>query len=155
MINSIQKENIFVYLYTFLQSDANLIQVKFANSRSQCLNMLSNPRCTEFKSLSENLSLMVFKNKTIKLDKAYLSGFTVLDISKVIFFEGIYKKIHSVFGSKNCYNNYVDTDSSIFTILDPDNNFLERIVAHRHLFDLSKLEQDHEIFKTNPHLPGL
>ena len=68
--------------------------------------------------IDENLVLLEMKKKKITFNKPIFTGFSILEISKVWFYEMVYNVILTNFENVNI--SYVDTDSCVFeTSSDP------------------------------------
>ncbi|CAG7723593.1 unnamed protein product, partial [Allacma fusca] len=137
-----------------LQANKNNLTVKFCNSSQQARKLISLNRCADFVPITETLSMVMLRPLTVKLDKPTITGMTVLDLAKVIFYTNYYQRLKSVFQDR-ITNLYMDTDSSLCIIRDPENTFWEDLVNHRQFFDFSKIPATHEIFKRNNQIPNL
>ncbi|CAG7817203.1 unnamed protein product, partial [Allacma fusca] len=137
-----------------LQANKNNLIVKFCSSSQQARKLISMNRCADFIPITETLSMVMLTPLTVKLDKPTITGMTVLDLAKVIFYTNYYQRLKPIFGDR-ITNLYVDTDSSLSIIRDPHNAFWNDIVASRQFFDFSKIPTTHGIFQKYNHIPDL
>jgi len=128
--------------------------VKFCRSREKAIEFLSGHRIKDFVPLKEHLSLILLKPKKLEEDKIIQSGFTVLEYAKQIFYEGYYQQLKKVFGER-CSMAYMDTDSAVCYVHDPQKTFLEDIINHKDFFDFSKVSSDCDLLAKNPELVNL
>ncbi|CAG7786752.1 unnamed protein product, partial [Allacma fusca] len=89
--------------------------------------------------------------KLVTLNKPIQSGMVVLDLAKVIFFHGYYQQLKVVFPG-GISMLYMDTDSAVILVNDPQRTFLQDLAKHKQFFDFSKLPKDHEIFREHEQL---
>jgi len=137
-----------------LQQVKNRIQVKICTSKAEAEHYISLPNFKSFKQLSPNLSIIILVPKKVLFDKPIYSGFAILEFSKLIYYTGYYQQLKKIFGARiSCA--YLDTDSAVTKIRDPDNTFYSDLVKNKQYFDFSKIPEDHEIFKLYSHIPDL
>ena len=123
-----------------LQSNKNLLEVRFCRTRTEALEYISSPRIRDFVILKPNLSMILLHPEVIQHDKIIQSGFTVLEYAKLIFYDAWYNKLKGIFQDR-IEMAYMDTDSSICNVVDPDNTFLDDLASHRQFFDGVKFQK--------------
>ena len=138
-----------------LLSAKNKIEVKFCTSRTQALKLLADPRLKTFKSLSPNLSLMTFRPRTQTFQNPIGVGFSILGISKRVFYSAVYDQLFKIFGPNLRVGSF-DTDGMCFYYDEVEpGSFYEGLVNNEQYFDFSKLPETHEIFQQYGHVPNL
>ena len=137
-----------------LLSAKNKIEVGFCTSRTQALKKLADSRLKDFKALSPNLSMMIFRPKTQTFQNPIGTGFSILGLSKRIFYEAYYQLV-SIFGPTLRLGQF-DTDGCIVYYDETyPGSFYDVLFKNEKDFDLSKLPADHEFFQRYSHVPDL
>ena len=96
----------------FIQDVRKYSNIKFINNEKDLGRYISNPFFEDCVELSNNICIVFMKNETIKLDRLYSIGFSILELSKHHMFSAWYKFILPVF-ENNCKLVLTDTDSFV------------------------------------------
>ena len=92
----------------------------------------------------ENCDSYKFRQNEVLMDKPIYSGFTVLELSKLLTYETYYDKLQPHFSQENIHLHYMDTDSFVLSVntkdIIKDLKFLEDI------FDFSNLDKNHGLY---------
>jgi len=130
-----------------LQSPLDGIQVKVCLSRAEAEEHIADPNFKDWKRLTDNVSLFYFREKSVTYNKPTFIGQAILDLAKVHYYKAYYDDLKFIFGPR-VRVHYVDTDSAVLRIQDPENTFYEDLLNNYNIFDFSKIPSDHEIFET-------
>jgi len=99
----------------FIEQKRKHIKVDMVNTERKLMNAARNPRLDAFKIIHENFALCFSKPLTVKLDRAYPVGFTILERSKWFMVDAYYNKIKPAFQDKACASLvYTDTGMSFY-----------------------------------------
>ena len=91
----------------------------------------------------DNCDSYTFKQNEVLMDKPIYLGFTVLELSKLMY-ETYYDKLQPYFGQENIQLHYMDCDSFVLSI--ETENIINDLKNLENLFDLSNLNKNHELF---------
>ena len=90
-------------------------------------------------------NLYSFNKESIQFTKPIYVGFCVLELSKLLMYEGWYDKMQPYFGEDNLQLHYLDTDSFIFSF-KPIKSLIENLKHFKEDFDFSDLDLSHELY---------
>lgn len=129
------------------------IEVKFATRDTIAQKWIGSPRCNSFRIINPNLVAIFLSRKCVTLDKNYLVGFSILELSKLALFRTYYRVIQPALGVNNVSVVMSDTDSIIMHCKDRSKkDVLQQI---RYIMDFSNLERTHEYFsEKRKQIPG-
>ena len=113
-------------------------------------NAVSNDRFKDYEIINKTTSLLNIEKQCIKLDTPSYIGSTILDLSKIIFYDNWYKL-------KNRYKDnislmYYDTDSYLCHIKSQD---IYKDMAEMNIFDMSSYKHDFKYYKPGKYEMGL
>jgi len=134
-----------------LQSPLDGIKVKVCLSQSEAEEYISDPNFKDFKGITENVSLFFFRESSVTYNKPTFIGQAILDLAKIHYYKAYYGDLKNIFGTRMRVH-YLDTDSAVLAIKDPDDSFYKDLLNNSDVFDFSKIPSDHEIFEnvSNP-----
>ena len=78
------------------------------------------------------------------MDKPIHLGFAILEICKLLMYETYYDKLQPYFGRENLQLHYKDCHS--FVLGNRIQSFIKDSKNFETLFDISKLDENHELF---------
>lgn len=102
--------------------------------------LIVDPRFKKCNIFSESLVAIELHKTVVQMMKPIIVGFTVLEVSKLKMYQFHYDYMLPKFGS-DCFLNYTDTDSFIYTIFC-DDIYNECIKQDSHLFDTSNYPEN-------------
>ncbi|XP_052130593.1 uncharacterized protein LOC127751308 [Frankliniella occidentalis] len=98
---------------------------------------------TNWHIVNENLSLLTFRPKKVTLDRMLITGFSILDLSKLLFYSFFYDRLKPLFGPRvRVY--YADTDSVLIRVDDP--HFYEKMAEIKEFLDTSNYDKQHFLY---------
>ena len=124
----------------FIEQTRNYMTVKFCTNGEKVISHMSNPNFQNFKIISKNLVAFFEKNKSVKLNKAFPIGFTILDRSKEYMFSQFYEIVKPKFN--HCHVVMSDTDSLCLSVKEK-----------KTVNPLSKLKDNIDFSNYPPHHP--
>ena len=89
--------------------------------------------------------MYLLNKETIKITKPIYVGFCILELPKLLMYEGYYDKMQPYFGEDFLELHYLDTDSFIFSF-KPIKSLIEDFKYFREDFEFSDLEPSHELY---------
>ena len=98
-------------------------EVHICYTEEMALQFAEKPWFTEFKIMGSSLSLFIMKKKRVQLDKPFYLGFSILDISKFMFYSNWYDGYKKLWGS-SVKMLMCDTDSYIMEVTVPSSTEL-------------------------------
>ena len=140
--------SIYGKLVQNVRKQLNCVFVQNEKRLSKCL---SNPCFQHFRIIGKNCAVFFNRKRIVKMNKPYIAGFSVLDISKCHMFDLFYNKIKPAAPSAEIV--LTDTDSLLLTVPDmPKSQFLDSCES---IFDFSNYPTDHKRFSTEKKMiPG-
>ena len=129
-----------------LQSPLDRIQVKVCLSRAEAEEYIADPNFKDWKRLNDDVSLFYFRENSVTFNSPIFIGQAILDLAKVHYYKAYYDDLKNIFGPR-VRVHYVDTDSAVLCIQDPENSFFSDLLTNSDVFDFSKIPSDHEIFR--------
>ena len=118
-------------------------RIELLTKAKQLIKSLSKPTFDSFKIFTKNLVAVHLKKLKVMLDKPIYIGFSILDISKGLMYELLYKHLIKRYG-KNIILLFSDTDSFLVIVLTED--FHEDMQEMNYLFDTSNYPKDHFLY---------
>jgi hypothetical protein len=128
----------------FLQNARRFINATFFCSEKTFIRASNSPLFQSFKIMADNLVLGFSKPKTVHLNRPFLTGFSILELSKYVMYSIFYKQIRQFIPSANIAMS--DTDS--FLLMLPGSSPEMALEKIYHLMDFSNLDPDHFLFST-------
>jgi hypothetical protein len=127
-------------------------EVKFPSTEKQLRKLTASPRWCDLRIFKETLAALEMKKTSVVLNKPVFTGFTVLELSKLLMFQFWYECIKPLYGEK-VKLLYTDTDSLIIHVETED--VYQDMKEHSDWFDTSDYPTDHPCFSlTNKKVPG-
>ena len=129
----------------FIEQVRNRLNCFLVNKDKVLSRKITQNNFSHFKIFNENLVAVFSKKQSIKLDKAYAIGFSILEYSKLFMYKSFYLHIKPYF--KTCSILFTDTDSFCFVITkfkqDKHRNALDLL---NHIMDYSNFDSTHPKF---------
>ncbi len=107
--------------------------------------LLAKPQLQQFIIVNEDLVVVDRDRKAVFLNKPIYTGFTVLDVSKLLIFDFHYNVMIKRYGS-NARLLFSDTDSLCYHVFTDD--LYRDMLEYRHLLDTSAYPGDHPLHST-------
>ncbi|XP_015795454.1 uncharacterized protein LOC107371803 [Tetranychus urticae] len=121
------------------------IEVKLAMGERVATKRIANPLATRFKIIDEDKMLIQLKPECVLMDKAIVSGFTVLELSKLHVYKLYYGRFKKYYGDK-VQLVYSDTDSFLLEI--KSNNIITDMKQFNDIMDFGDLPNDHPLYSS-------
>ena len=112
--------------------------------------IVSNDRFKDYEIINENSALINIEKQCIKLDSPAYIGSTILNLSKIIFYDNWYK-LKDRYGD-NISLMYYDTDSYLCHIKTED---IYKDVSKMNIFDMTSYKSDFKYYKQGQYEMGL
>lgn len=100
----------------FLQNDRYHRRVRFVNDAAKAKVVMGRPEYAAHKIISEDLVAVFLEKKNVKLNKCYLVGVSILELSKLHMLQSFYREILPRLGADNMELVLTDTDSFILHV---------------------------------------
>ena len=121
------------------RSDTRLV-----TSAAHCKRLIEKPQMKGFKIFTENLAAVDLRRIRANIDKPFVVGFTVLELSKLLMYEFHYDYIQKEFGD-SAQLLFTDTDSLMYHISDC--NPYEKFYRDRQkYFDFASFPSSHKYY---------
>lgn len=120
------------------------MNVSFCTTEESVQKKLTSPLFTGFRIINTDLVTVFRKQSTIKMDKMYALGFTILERSKLHMFQCFYEIFQPYFGVDNVSMLFSDTDSLAMKVKTP--NLDAALLGLKKHFDFSNYPEDHHLF---------
>jgi len=153
---SIFEKNFFKLLINsvfgkFIENLRTQTNCVFVNKASRLARCLRNPAFDRWRIIGENLVVFYNKKKIVKMNKPYVIGFSVLDISKCHMFDLHYN--HIKVAAPNASVCLTDTDSLLLYL--PDMSKRTLLEKCKNIFDFSNYPKTHDLYDaTRKMIPG-
>jgi hypothetical protein len=126
--------------------------IKFPSTDEQLRKQTASPRFYSMRIFNENLAALELLKTSVMLNKPVYTGFTVLELSKLLMFQFWYQTIKPTYRDK-AKLLYTDTDSLIIHIETED--VYQDMREHGETYDTSDYPNNHPCFSTtNKKIPG-
>lgn len=134
-----------------VQNVRKQMSCNFVQSEASLHRALKNPCFQHFRIIGEKAAVFFNRKRIIKMNKPYIAGFSVLDISKNHMFELFYD--HIKLAAPKAEVVLTDTDSLLITVPNmTKDRFLD---SCRNVFDFSNYPRDHPRFdESKKMIPG-
>ena len=137
----------------WLQNVRKHIDVKLVTKLKFAQKWIGTPEFISYRIINENLIAIFLRKKEIKLDRNYLVGFTILELSKLTMFQTYYNVIEPFLWYTKCSIVMSDTDSFILHVKDRSTD--DVVWALRRIMDFSNYPKDHPFYDTScKQVPG-
>ena len=137
----------------WLQDVRKHIVVKLVNSLAKAQKWIGSPHFISYRIISESLIAVFLRKKEITLDRNYLVGFTILELSKRALFKTFYEDIQPKFDENQISVVMSDTDSLILHCNNHSTMEVMRKLAP--IMDFSNLPKDHPLYsEVRKQVPG-
>lgn len=135
-----------------MENVRNRKDVRFPKDLKQLRKLTASSRLYAYRIFKENLAAIELLKTSVVLNKPVYTGFTVLELSKLLMFQFWYECLKPLYGDK-ARLQYTDTDSLIIHI-ETDDVYAD-MKEHEEWFDFSDYPKDHPCFSTaNKKIPG-
>jgi hypothetical protein len=126
--------------------------VRFPKNEKQQRKLTASPRFHSQRIFHEDLAALELNKTSVSLNKPVYTGFSVLELSKLIMFEFWYTCIKPLYGEK-AKLLYTDTDSLVIWIETED--VYADMHVHSEWYDFSDYPKDHLCYSiANKKVPG-
>ena len=136
MVNSVYGKTI--------ESIANRKQVKIVKDPSAFSFLVTRPNYDRHIIINKDLVIVLLNPETVKVDKPYFIGFSILEISKFIMYDFFYNILRPYFGVDGISLLYSDTDSLALNIRTT--NIIQDLQNLKTNMDFSNLNPSHPLF---------
>ena len=123
------------------------LSCKFVRSAKQTLQSTSDPLFECMKFIDNDFGISFHKLSTVKMDKPFLIGFTILERSKEFMVRSYYEKIKPKFPRNYCSVLFSDTDSLCLKVIVQ--KFEDPIVKLKEIMDFSNYPKSHYLHNSN------
>jgi hypothetical protein len=127
-----------------IESVANRKQVKIIRDLKTLSFYITKPTYDCHIIINENLIVMILNPESVRVDKPYYIGFTILELAKNIMYDFFYNVLRPYFGEKGVSLLYTDTDSLAIQIKTCD--LLTDLKNLSSNMDFSNLNTLHPLF---------
>jgi hypothetical protein len=127
-----------------IESIVNRKQVKICRDPKSFSKLCSRPSYDRHIVINEDLVIVVMNPETVRVDKPYYIGFSILEISKFIMYDFFYNILRPYFGDNGVSLLYSDTDSLAINIRTSD--LLHDLKNLETNMDFSNLNLKHPLF---------
>ncbi|XP_053205601.1 uncharacterized protein LOC128392015 [Panonychus citri] len=118
------------------------VKVDVTTSEPMAARRLRKHLLQRFKIIDENKVMFQMKKDVVLMNKPIVTGFTVLELSKLHVYTLYYDTFKCTFGDR-CRLIYSDTDSLLIEL--KSNHLIEDLKQVEHVMDLSDLPQNHPL----------
>jgi len=135
-----------------MENVRNRKDVRFPKDLKQLRKLTASPKLYSYRIFKENLAAIELLKTSVVLNKPVYTGFTVLELSKLLMFQFWYHCLKPLYGDK-VRLLYTDTDSLIIHV-ETEDVYMD-MKKHEEWFDFSDYPRDHPCFSaTNKKVPG-
>ena len=127
-----------------IESIVNRKQVKIVKDPSIFCSLVTKPNFDRHIIINENLVIVLMNQESVRIDKPYYIGFSILEISKYIMYDFFYNILRPYFGDDGVELLYSDTDSLAINIKTGD--LLQDLNNLKSNMDFSNLHHSHPLF---------
>ena len=127
-----------------IESLNNRKQVKIVNNPTEFTKLISRPNYDRHIIINKDLAIVLFNPESVRVDKPYYIGFSILEISKYIMYDFFYNVLRPYFGDDGVDLLYSDTDSLAIKI--KTRNLLFDLQNLKSNMDFSNLNKEHPLF---------
>ena len=128
-----------------IQNDRKFLHVSLCRDEEQVRRRLGHPLFSNFKIINENLVSIFSRYGTVKLNKCYAVGFTILERSKDwVYRQYYYHILDQLGGPGNCQVAFSDTDSLCLYIRTRNRHDALRLISD--VMDFSNYPRDHPLY---------
>jgi hypothetical protein len=125
-----------------LQNARNYTSAKFFYNAPPALRFANNPLFKSFRVLAENLVVGFGKQKTLTMDKPFIVGWSVLELSKYFMYSIWYNQIKRLIPKARMLAT--DTDSFIMCVPGKEPESILKKLSH--IMDFSNVPTSHELY---------
>jgi hypothetical protein len=118
------------------------LDCKIVQDEKLVRKLLASPRYKSMKILHENLVLIFLNRTSIRLNKGFAIGFSILEMSKFFMYQQYYEVIKPALG--DCTVLMSDTDSLMLSVRSKEPE--EHLIKLRHIIDFSNYPREHPLF---------
>lgn len=119
---------------------------EIVNQEDRAKKLLSKITLKENRIINDDLCIMSFTKLSIELNKPIYTGFSVLDLSKLLMYDFHYNVMKKNF---DCDLLFTDTDSLAYEVKCPTKQYYEKILKLKNFFDTSNYPVDHLLYNTS------
>lgn len=94
-----------------IENKTKHVTVRFCSTSSRSARYIGHPLAVSRRIINPNLIAVFLRKHRVMFDRAYLVGFSVLELSKTFMYKTYYTDILPALGRKNIELLYMDTDS--------------------------------------------
>ena len=122
------KNSNLIFLLQSIQNSRDHINVKFVRTRKKMSELARKRNFLNYQKITKNFVAISSRPETVKLDRAFAIGFTILEKSKYVMYSSYYKILKPHFGNieliaTDTGNTLVFSffDSQVFEVLENAN----------------------------------
>ena len=130
----------------FLQNDRHHRNVRFLSDGEKSKNVIARREYISHRIFSENLIAVFMRKQKVKLNKCYLIGFSILELSKLHMLSSYHCYIRPFLGEENVSLVLTDTDSYVLHVKNMTR--LHMLKKLSPLMDFSNYPPQHPMFST-------
>jgi len=137
----------------WLQDKRKNIEVKIAKKETTAQKYIASPNYQSHRHLEGGLIAVFVTNKNVRMDRNYLIGFTILELSKLLMSQLYYSYIQPILGQNMVQVAFQDTDS--FILHCKNRSKMEVLTLLEPILDLSNQPKDSPLFSNSrKKIPG-
>jgi hypothetical protein len=121
------------------------MEMRLVTSFKKLSKLVASPWYEECRVFNDNLIAVKSVRKVVELNKPIYTGFSVLDLSKLLMYDFHYGYIKTMYGN-NAELLFTDTDSLAYIIKTAD--IYADMLTNLHLFDTSEYPEDSPLHST-------
>ena len=121
----------------FIEQTRNYLNVRLCKNETACSKLITSPRFSNLKIISEGLVAVFLKQPTITLNKAFPIGFSILERSKDFMYKQFYQVIRPQLHHAEVDVLFSDTDSFGLRIKSQGGQQEDVFEKLRSIFDFS------------------
>jgi hypothetical protein len=127
-----------------MESLRNRINVKLVNNEKEFLKLVAKPTFQNYTIVNENLVMVKIQKEKLLQNKPMYTGFTVLELSKVLMYKFHYEKILPRYSPDKARLLFTDTDSLRYHIQTDD--IYEDMQQNLDYYDTSGYPPTHPLY---------
>ena len=128
----------------FLQNDRHHKRIRFVADRDTARKLMGQNEYAAHKIISEDLVAIFLEKKKVKLDKCYLVGFSILELSKLHMLRSFYREIVPRLAPAGVELVLTDTDSFVLRVTGVLRDEMLRALAP--IMDFSNYPKTHPFY---------
>ena len=137
----------------FIQNCRKFLSIKLCKSASMLTRYVSDPKFHSLITIDDETSLILMKKKSVKLDKLYAVGFSILELSKLHMYQLWYDYIKIRLPPLSVELILTDTDSFIIKLINISKH--KALWLIKEIMDFSNFPKNHPFYnECHKKVPG-